>query len=414
MYGEIASYRTSNGACGIDAEPCAKLLSELGLGEKEAQLYVHLLKYGPKRAGDLARSLKTYRLQVYRTLASLADKTIVTAKKESPAVYTAIDLEDALDAVLLPRQRELRRMEAIKREVIVLANSTQLRTADETPPAKALALDNEQGLTKLLSKLGLGEKEAQLYVHLLKYGPKRAGDLARSLETYREDAYRRCARLIDAGVIVKSEEDSSCYAPLDLVDALDGALTSRLCELHRLQRVKHELAGDAKGALSCGADDAHAFKMLKTVGELVAAISQLINSAETSLVFVAHPRFNLITMGGFLDYLKFAVGRDVRVRSVLDISLQNLSAGRAYLDAGIELRHANQYRGMTLAVADGKRSISLIHAAFKATLSLDENVAALWSDGVAQAEFLMSAFEMVWEQASGAEQRINELLREEH
>lgn len=59
MYGEIASYRTSNGACGIDAEPCAKLLSELGLGEKEAQLYVHLLKYGPKRAGDLARSLET-------------------------------------------------------------------------------------------------------------------------------------------------------------------------------------------------------------------------------------------------------------------------------------------------------------------------------------------------------------------
>jgi hypothetical protein len=39
--------------------------------------------------------------------------------------------------------------------------------------------------------------------------------------------------------------------------------------------------------------------MLKTVGELVDAISQLINSAETSVVFVAHPQFNLITMGGF-------------------------------------------------------------------------------------------------------------------
>jgi sugar-specific transcriptional regulator TrmB len=140
MYGEITSYRTSNGACGIEAEPCAKLLSELGLGKKEAQLYVHLLKYGPKRAGDLARSLKTYRLQVYRTLASLTDKTIVTAKRESPAVYTAIDLEDALDAVLLQHQRELRRMEAIKRELIALANSTQLRASDETPPHLKLSL----------------------------------------------------------------------------------------------------------------------------------------------------------------------------------------------------------------------------------------------------------------------------------
>ncbi|MGB9371218.1 MAG: helix-turn-helix domain-containing protein [Halobacteriota archaeon] len=413
MHGEMKSYRTSNGAYGINAETCTKLLSEFGLGEKEAQLYVHLLKYGPKRAGDLARSLKTYRLQVYRKLASLADKTMVTAKRESPSVYTAMNLDDALDAVLLPRQRELRRMKQIKRKLIALANSTQFRTSDETPSSKALALDNELALTNLLTEFGLGEKEAQLYAHLLKYGPKRAGDLARSLKTYREDAYRRCARLINVGMIVKNAGDSTCYVPVDLNDALDAALTSRRCELHRLERVKDELAGGANGALSHGANNAHAFKMLKTVGELVAAISQLINSAETSLVFVAHPRFHLITMGGFLDHLKCAVGRDVLVRGVLDISLQNLSAGREYLEGGIELRHTNSYPGVTLVVADGKRSISLIHAALNAALSLDENVATLWSDNVAQAEFLMSAFEMAWEQASGAEERIDALLQQE-
>ena len=54
MFGEIQSYRKSNGAYGINAEPWIKLLSEFGLSEKEAQLYVHLLKDGPKRAGDLA------------------------------------------------------------------------------------------------------------------------------------------------------------------------------------------------------------------------------------------------------------------------------------------------------------------------------------------------------------------------
>jgi hypothetical protein len=154
--------------------------------------------------------------------------------------------------------------------------------------------------------------------------------------------------------------------------------------------------------------------MLKNVGELVAGISQLINSAETSVIFVAHPQFNLITMRGFLDHLKCAVGRGVRVRSVLDISPQNLSAGRKYLERGIELRHTNPYRGITLVVADGKRSISLIHAALRAALSLDENVAALWSDSVAQAQFLKSAFEMAWEQASGAEERIGELLGQGH
>src|SRR5659263_131777 len=53
-------------------ESIIKMLDDFGLNEKEAQLYVHLLRYGPKRAGDLARSLKTYRLEVYRKLTSLA------------------------------------------------------------------------------------------------------------------------------------------------------------------------------------------------------------------------------------------------------------------------------------------------------------------------------------------------------
>jgi sugar-specific transcriptional regulator TrmB len=403
MFSEIPGYLTSSGACSINTEPCAKLLSEFGLGEKEAQLYVHLLKYGPKRAGDLARSLKTYRLQVYRKLARLVDKTMVTAKRESPAVYTAMNLDDALDALLLPRQRELRRMEEIKRQLRVLVNGTQFRASDDTLSPNALELDSEQALTKLLSEFGLGEKEAQLYVHLLKYGPKRAGDLARSLKTYREDAYRRCARLIDVGMIVKSAGNSSRYAPVDFNDALDAAFTSRQRELRRLQMVKHELVVETNGTLNRRADNEHAFKMLKNVGELVAAISQLINSAEGSVIFVAHSQFKLITTVGFLDHLKCAVGRGVRVRGVLDISPANLSAGREYLEGGIELRHAHTYSGMTLVVADGKRSVSLIHAALKATLSLDENVAALWSDSVAQAQFLASAFEIAWGQASGAE-----------
>ncbi|MGZ4862253.1 MAG: helix-turn-helix domain-containing protein [Halobacteriota archaeon] len=414
MFSETPSYLTSNGAYGINAEPCTKLLGEFGLGEKEAQLYVHLLKYGPKRAGALARSLKTYRLQVYRKLASLVDKAMVTVKRESPAVYTAMNLDDALDAVLLPRQRELRRMEEIKRQLSVLVNGTQFLASDENLSSQALALDDEQALTKLLNEYGLGEKEAQLYVHLLKYGPKRAGALARSLKTYREDAYRRCARLIDAGMIVKNEGDSSRYAPVDLNEALDAALMVHQRELRRLQMVKHKLVAETNGALIRRADNEHAFKMLKNVGELVPAISQLINSAERSVIFVAHPQFNLITMGGFLDHLKCAVGRGVRVRGVLDILPQNLSAGREYLESGIELRHANPYRGMTLVVADGKRSVSLIHAALKAALSLDENVAALWGDSVAQAQFLASVFEMAWRQASGAEERLDELLEQGH
>jgi predicted transcriptional regulator len=52
-------------------------LMRFGLNEKEAQVYFHLLKYGPKTPSPLAKSLKTYREDVHRTLASLIEKGMV-------------------------------------------------------------------------------------------------------------------------------------------------------------------------------------------------------------------------------------------------------------------------------------------------------------------------------------------------
>jgi sugar-specific transcriptional regulator TrmB len=67
-----------------------------GLSEKEAQLYLHLLKYGPKTPSPLAKSLKTYREDVHRTLTSLIDKGMVHPSLDSPTIYTAVDLDTAL------------------------------------------------------------------------------------------------------------------------------------------------------------------------------------------------------------------------------------------------------------------------------------------------------------------------------
>src|SRR5665647_916498 len=111
-------------------ESIIKMLDDFGLNEKEAQLYVHLLKYGPKRASGLARSLKTYRLEVYRKLTSLLNKDIISAKKESPAVYSAVNLNKALNNVLLTRQRAIRRMEKSRTELLARVNNIALNLRD--------------------------------------------------------------------------------------------------------------------------------------------------------------------------------------------------------------------------------------------------------------------------------------------
>ncbi|HXY88916.1 MAG TPA: hypothetical protein VEG44_10780, partial [Candidatus Acidoferrales bacterium] len=46
------------------------------------------------------------------------------------------------------------------------------------------------------------------------------------------------------------------------------------------------------------------------------------------------------------------------------------------------------------------------------SLSVDTPIVALWSEDPTYAEYLVSAFEMAWEQAIPAAERIEELLKE--
>jgi sugar-specific transcriptional regulator TrmB len=62
-------------------------------------------------------------------------------------------------------------------------------------------MSNDDEFTQRLIGFGLSEKEAQVYLHLLKYGPKTPSPLAKSLKTYREDVHRTLASLIEKGMV---------------------------------------------------------------------------------------------------------------------------------------------------------------------------------------------------------------------
>jgi len=80
------------------------------------------------------------------------------------------------------------------------------------------------------------------------------------------------------------------------------------------------------------------------------------------------------------------------------------------LDAGQDVCHYDKYQGIFMVVAD-KKSISSISIDVE-SLSLDTPIVALWSSNLTYAEYFMSNFETVWQQAIPAAQRIEELLKE--
>ncbi|HYB58906.1 MAG TPA: helix-turn-helix domain-containing protein [Candidatus Acidoferrales bacterium] len=86
-----------------DDEFTARLIS-FGLSEKEARTYLHLLKYGPKTPSPLAKSLKTYREDVHRTLTALMEKGKVHPSLDTPTIYAAVDLDVALESAVKSRR----------------------------------------------------------------------------------------------------------------------------------------------------------------------------------------------------------------------------------------------------------------------------------------------------------------------
>lgn len=80
----------------------------------------------------------------------------------------------------------------------------------------------------------------------------------------------------------------------------------------------------------------------------------------------------------------------------------------------MHLRHVAQYSSITGIIVDGRQSISVIHADLSTSISPDANVTVLRSDSPEQATYLMNTFELIWDRAIDAEERIYELSEQRH
>ncbi|MGZ4913095.1 MAG: TrmB family transcriptional regulator [Halobacteriota archaeon] len=128
-----------------------------GLTEKEAQCYFYLLRYGPKTPSPLAKSLDTYREDVHRTLQSLIEKGMVRPSLDSPTLYTAVELETALESALKQQESELREMERRKHELEELSRRQRFRPSDEVSTFKVIKSVREV-VTLTLSAVASAEK----------------------------------------------------------------------------------------------------------------------------------------------------------------------------------------------------------------------------------------------------------------
>lgn len=271
-----------------------------------------------------------------------------------------------------------------------------------------MATDKE--FTQHLIGFGLSEKEAQLYLYLLKYGPKTPSPLAKSLKTYREDVHRTLTGLIEKGMVRPSLDSPTVYAAVDLETALESAVKQQKSELREMEARKRELQELSRQQQFRPSDEVSTFKIIKNTKELVGAVIPLIESMQDEWVVAAPGLATVVaSLFGINDAVAEFIQRGGKVRAIVDISYPIIDNVREMLSIGEEVRHIDQH-GVMFVVFDQKHSITAISIAENASLNAPQ--AALLTDDPEYAQYLASTFEMLWERSVPAAERIQELLKQ--
>lgn len=264
-----------------------------------------------------------------------------------------------------------------------------------------------------LTQFGLSEKEAQLYLYLLRYGPKTPSPLAKSLKTYREDVHRTLTSLIEKGMVRPSLDTPTVYTAVDLDTALEAALKRHESEMREMEVRKRELQELSEQQPFRPAGEIASYKILKSMKEVVTVTLAVLASAEKDWFAVVPPILTVFSSLFFVEDDKKFIDRGGRIRFITDITYPFIELIREHLDAGMEVRHFDKYSALLFCVFDGKIGMSAINAADLKRASLRELVSVLWSDDPTYAQYLASTFELMWQQSIPAEQRIQELLEQD-
>ncbi|MGZ5521223.1 MAG: TrmB family transcriptional regulator [Halobacteriota archaeon] len=259
---------------------------------------------------------------------------------------------------------------------------------------------------------GLSEKEAQTYLHLLKYGPKTPSPLAKSLHTYREDVHRTLTSLIEKGMARPSLDSPTVYTPVDLETALESALKKRESELREMEARKRQLQELSKQQRFQPTDDVSTFKIIKSIRELVSATITLTSAAKNGFLYVVPGEMLAIaSLFGINAEAKKIVEQGGSIRGISDVRYADIAPAQEVLDIPEDLRHYDNYRGVYFAVVDSRHCVSAINVDIN-RIGLDEPISMLWTNDPTYADYLKATFEVLWRQSAPAEQRIQELLQQ--
>jgi sugar-specific transcriptional regulator TrmB len=134
---------------GLGEETIRKVLKDLKLTEKEADVYILLGKHGALKGGEIAKRIQRHKAQVYLILKSLQTKGLLEQTLEFPTRFTAVPFDKILDLNIKTKREEAAQMESARKDLLNYWKSIS-QTEPELPLEKFVVI---KGSRKINAKI---------------------------------------------------------------------------------------------------------------------------------------------------------------------------------------------------------------------------------------------------------------------
>jgi sugar-specific transcriptional regulator TrmB len=205
-------------------------LRDLGLNEKEVEIYSYLAKNGPQKALTVASSLRMHKMQVYRYLDAMNKKGVVSLTFEVPKRFAA----SPIDKLLKIRIRSLNdKLSNLKKSTDNILSYSGFSFSTQDKLSTFSILQGEEKVEGLVGELISRATEEICVVNRGEY----LGKLIKAATN--DHSYRPKAEFSSRYIIQGSEKDSAAKS----IDPFIKTLFATGCQLHEMTGDNGKLLG---------------------------------------------------------------------------------------------------------------------------------------------------------------------------
>jgi PAS domain S-box-containing protein len=146
----------------LDQELALKTLLELGLTPIDAQIYLFLIKKGPKKGKELLASLKINRQQLYRSLKALQSRGIVNSTLERPACFVPIPPQQVIDIAIKNKENEFTQLSNKRKDILAILQSAEIKEKTDST-ARFSVIEGENYLFARIEQM-VREAKQQIWI----------------------------------------------------------------------------------------------------------------------------------------------------------------------------------------------------------------------------------------------------------